>query len=630
LSPEYLIVWDCEQSPPKYGHVWHWNGYNVDEKQYYLLDILEENSSKFKHQFFQSVNELLALLFNQTHPLSKKISSWSIFWWMNRLVEKNPLKSPMVLDGLRLLAFAEEIGSIEASTIQYVGDKPSIAKALKQLCSQQGLTFLWEKTEEQNKKTWLRRIWSIFPPQIQAFVFLLRYIGRHWKLREGGTSQWFDSDTVFFFSYFDNLNDDCFDKKSFHSRYWGLLPDQLRAHGKQLNWMNLFMPGNDVTDAATGNRLLKIFNQNPHEHGHHAFLESFLSFDVLFKVFRDWFLIQICFLRLNRKIEKSVSKHQQCWLWPVLRKDWRDSIIGVTAMQNLLWIHLFDKALNFIPRQAIGLYLCENLDWERVFIHFWQKHGHGKLVGFAHSTIRDMDLNYFDSPHYWEKTGLAGPPRPDTIAISGPAAWNVLIEDGHNMDYYSQVEALRYMYLSELSLSNRNNFKNNSETKRHILVLGDTLPDTTHRMLKLIEDAFSDLSNHYDFWIKPHPNNPIELARYPRLVIQFKDNPLDRLLPMADLTLASVFTSATLDSFCSGVPTINYLDPYDLNFSNLRGFDNVEFISSASELIEACNKIDSGEKHSGGKPDDFFWLDSDLSRWKKSLGSESFKTLKKK
>ena len=87
------------------------------------------------------------------------------------------------------------------------------------------------------------------------------------------------------------------------------------------------------------------------------------------------------------------------------------------------------------------------------------------------------------------------------------------------MDYYSQVEALRYMYLSELSLSNRNNFKNNSETKRHILVLGDTLPDTTHRMLKLIEDAFSDLSNRYDFWIKPHPNNPIELARYPRLVI---------------------------------------------------------------------------------------------------------------
>ena len=56
----------------------------------------------------------------------------------------------------------------------------------------------------------------------------------------------------------------------------------------------------------------------------------------------------------------------------------------------------------------------------------------------------------------------------------------------------------------------------------------------------------------------------------------------------------------------------------------------MEFISSASELIEACNKIDSGEKRSGGNPDDFFWLDSDLSRWKKSLGSESFKTLKKK
>ena len=49
-----------------------------------------------------------------------------------------------------------------------------------------------------------------------------------------------------------------------------------------------------------------------------------------------------------------------------------------------------------LPRQRLGLYLCENQGWERIFIRAWRKHGHGKLIGVAHSTIGYWDMRYFD------------------------------------------------------------------------------------------------------------------------------------------------------------------------------------------------------------------------------------------
>ena len=70
---------------------------------------------------------------------------------------------------------------------------------------------------------------------------------------------------------------------------------------------------------------------------------------------------------------------------------------------------------------------------------------------------------------------------------------------------------------------------------------------------------------------------------------------------------------------------INYLDPCDLNFSNLRGIKGAEFVSSASELIEAVERIESGD-WVPGKPEDFFWLDPDLPRWKRLLALEPAET----
>ena len=53
-----------------------------------------------------------------------------------------------------------------------------------------------------------------------------------------------------------------------------------------------------------------------------------------------------------------------------LHERLEDSWMGPVAMQNILWLHLFDKMLRSLPQQQVGLYLMENQGWERIFYTF--------------------------------------------------------------------------------------------------------------------------------------------------------------------------------------------------------------------------------------------------------------------
>ena len=129
-----------------------------------------------------------------------------------------------------------------------------------------------------------------------------------------------------------------------------------------------------------------------------------------------------------------------------LHKDWEDSWMGPVAMQNILWLHLFDKMLRSLPQQQVGLYLMENQGWERISLYFWHKHAHGTLIGVPHSTIRYWDLRYFDT--HTAKT-LSDLPNPDLIAVNGVHAWQMLNNASYPMRHCVQVEALRYQYLNK-------------------------------------------------------------------------------------------------------------------------------------------------------------------------------------
>ena len=57
----------------------------------------------------------------------------------------------------------------------------------------------------------------------------------------------------------------------------------------------------------------------------------------------------------------------------------------------------------------------ENQNWERIFLFFWRKNGHGKNIGVKHTTIRYWDLRYFDI----SKNKFFNLPQPDLVAVNG-------------------------------------------------------------------------------------------------------------------------------------------------------------------------------------------------------------------
>ena len=252
----------------------------------------------------------------------------------------------------------------------------------------------------------------------------------------------------------------------------------------------------------------------------------------------------------------------------------------------------------------------ENQGWERIFLHFWRKHGHGTIIGVPHSTIRYWDLRYFDTQTH---QSLGGLPQPDLVALNGEHAWQMLKSSGYPMDRCVRVEALRYQYLTDFKT-----FEPKTTAKgtlMRLLVLGDIQKETTHQMLLHLEEAFAKCSRSMEVWIKPHPNNPIELKKYRKLTAQLKLESLPELFRDVHVVMASVFTSASLDAFCFGLPLINHLDQQNFNFSPLRGHSKAKFVSSSNEINELLRDDHFTSTAPCVNASEFFWLDENLSGW---------------
>ena len=292
----------------------------------------------------------------------------------------------------------------------------------------------------------------------------------------------------------------------------------------------------------------------------------------------------------------------------MMKDDWKDSLTNRIGMQNIIWLNIFDEILSNMPKQKLCLYLCENQGWEKILLRKFREHHPGKIIGVAHSTISFWDLRYFDS-----LGKNINQPKPDCIAINGEHAWKELKKSNQNMNIYKKVEALRYLYLSDIT----NSLKKENK-KKELLIIGDILPKTTNNLLYCINKVFSSIKSNYVIKFKPHPANFIIDNKFSFLE-EFRSNkPINELLNDEMIVITSGFTSAGLDAYCYGAKVICYLDSNKLNYSILKGVDGVSFFSNSKELSKELNNIN----HKLRKPvftENFFWLNRKLPMWKKLL-----------
>lgn len=604
-----VVVWDVSGDPPcTEGHLL-WRGHENCGEAVSLLKIVESESDSLRERYFTIRKQLLEVVGVAVESMSFGKEMQKQLLWMSLLVESNTMISPL-LSVLRLLAVESLLKQNRISKICYKGKERAVAQALGLLADRYDAAFCWG-----DGKLARRRCFFPWAEEVRCYCrawgsFLRAGIRAMWYAT-GNRDRWFSGEnSVFFVSYFTNLDGCAARKKQYESLYWGTLPRKLVEWGKTLNWLQLPIVGTGPKPKE-GAMWLRGFTERMFENGHHAFLDSFFSWEVLLKTMRR-FLMQPFFYGIwAGKAEREIKQTEGGWLWPLFVSDFRRSFVGGVAVQHLLVWNLFDSAMRKIPKQKIGFYLCENLGWERAFLAGWRKYGHGTIIGVAHATVRYWDLRYFSEKGLDKIPVVCDLPKPDFLAVNGNAAVEVLRHAGYPMNKMVAVEALRYLYLGKARM-----MRDRGIGKKRMVVFGDILVGTTERLLRSVEEVAVELEERYEVSVKSHPANLVDLKNFPNLRAKLFEGNIQEVLSEAEVALASVYTSSGLDAACAGVRTAIFLDPEECNFSPLRSVAGTEFFSSGRELLQVIARLETSSDIAQSV-EDYFWVDSELPRWKK-------------
>jgi len=603
------------------GLVYRWSGYAEADSVHSLLRYVESHGDRLRRRYMAWVHDCGESRLEGKRLIDHlALEDGLSYWWMTLFVEQSPWKSPAIIDALRLFALEEILVQQRPVTLRLISGNRNLHVVLSGLCQNLGIAYKWQRPPlKSRRRLSIRGIYRILPQPVQALISLARHLHRRWPLRRVDKSGWFGGDrSVLYCSYFIHLDEQSCTNGKFYSHQWEGLPKVLHDGGYRANWLQHYFEGSALPNTQTAMNWVQGFNRQRHEQGFHVFVDAYLSLRVVLRVLRGWLKITFVSFRLAHVNRAFCPQGSQFSLWPIMREDWRASLRGPVAIRNHLWLALFEQALRHLPHQKTGLYLRENQAWERAFVHAWRKHGHGRLIGVVHSTVRYWDLRYFTDPRTVRSLAPYPIPQPDITALNGKATVDAYLSVDYPKAAIAECEAVRYGYLHELRAGRSPRRAKGHEIK--VLVLGDYLPSGTIKMMRLLEAAVPHISNRTTYTVKPHPSFIVKAYDYPSLHLEIVMDPLGRILHDFDVAYSSSLTSAAVDAYLAGLPVVVVLDETTLNFSPLRGQPGVRFVSTPEQLAEALQTADQSV---GPSPNhsEFFFLDPALPRWQRLLSS---------
>lgn len=624
-----VVVWALEGEPPDAGEVLLWDSYADGSRMQSVPRYLEAHARRLRSRYLEFIHDLGERRINGKSVAEHlDLGDGFSFWWMTRLAEKSPFKSPQLYDCLRLMALEEMLCQLGPQRLVLHFQQRDLAEAVEVMCRNLGIDFVRHYARPKKRKWSPRDIYLALPYPVQGLISL-RHVMMKWPLRRLERPHWFsDRKAIFLCSYFFNLDFASCSKGVFHSNQWGAMPAYLNQSARHANWIHHFLPSPD--DGASQARLewLNLFNSDSLNQGCHSLLESYLSLGVVGRALWKWLRLSAISLPLQNLRGLFKPKDSAASLWPLLRTDWRASLRGPTALSNCLWVELFDAALKDIPRQSTGLYLWENQSWECALLRAWRRHGHGRIIGVPHATVVFWHLNNFDDPRTLTSISGCRKPMPDQLAVNGPMAWRAFEEAGNVLaSRFVEVEALRFQYLAEPGFAapgtggcNRHGGGVPADRKRRILILGDFTAKQTLKMLSCMEEALRLSGADVSLMFKPHPVSRVRQGDYPSLPFETTSSALSEILPICDLVFSSNTTSAGLEALLARLPVLVFLDDEDFNHSPMRGVEGVRFVGTARELAAALDAVRCSAP--APAPGEFFWLDREMPRWSKVLATE--------
>jgi len=396
------------------------------------------------------------------------------------------------------------------------------------------------------------------------------------------------------------------------STYWGGLPQWLQNNSTvQPDWLHNFPENIDNRKIRTATNTLK--NRSDENFGSHSLLLFKPTRETIIESTRSYFLLIKKFWTL-RAISKVKYEHSLGTnLWPLFKGEWRESLIGSTAIRHCLLIASVERFVRLMPKYEQIVYLMENQPWESPFIYSCTKHGQGHLFGVAHSTVRFWDLRYFQHQDEHSVNSEADHPSPHIIVVNGSEAKSLLQDNRWLTDNQIVVaEALRYGYLSTLT---RTRTIGKSDLP-HLVVLGDFLPSANTFLLTKLHESQKFTTTKFRMSLRSHPICKFNSEETRSFNDSITDVDLKTLLESADVVLTTANSSSAAESVSLGIPTILMVDPESLNYSPFRKTELAQFVTTAEELSSAL--IGFNDLVSSQIPD-FFCLDDDYPRWRNLL-----------
>jgi surface carbohydrate biosynthesis protein (TIGR04326 family) len=596
--------------------IWSGNNQISDNKIFSLLEIVESNAEYCKKEYISLISELGEAAVNHKKVIDHlKIDKNFSFWWTTLIVEKsNYSKSIEVNNAIKIIAFKHWFKKKNYTKIILYSHNLKLIKAMSILCSDINIKLeIKKKGEFYNKTQTYKKFYKYFPKIIQSLGWLLWELKCIWPLKGVGVKKWrLSQSKITFLSSLINLDKSSIQKGKFKSNYWPILPDLLKNNNLNSNWLHMYGNTNDLPNASKAREIINKFNNSKNGTETHTTIHSFIDLFIFCRVILN--LVRLFLVKL--KIQKIVSL-KSGMIWPFLVSDFEESLVGINATRNLLYMYLFKRAFTNLTRQEKGFYLQENQGWEYTFIHSWKKSGHkSSLFAIPHTPIKFWDLKaIIDKKTYMSSRKILLPVA-DYLGVNSDILKNMHLKNGIPSEKLIEIEALRYLHLN---YSSECTLKNLNINKYKVLLLGDIIKTNTLEQIKLLKQSLKYVRKPIQYILKPHPATPITTKDCLDLDIIITNKSINEIIDCCQLAYATSTTSASFDAYYFGAKVVTIVNPSGLNTSPLRGFKDAVFVSTPIELANVLNDIDRIKKEPKIK-ENILYIDISIPRWKKIFG----------
>lgn len=616
-----ILIWDANEKPNINADlVILWvdgeDEKNLNGKTLSISNVVEKNASNLKRRYLKWIHELSETkIKNRTVSDHLRIRSDLSFWWMTSVSQKSSITSKSgIQDAIKLLALESIISHENNPEIILHSSNTKLAECLSKYCEDKKWIFKYNT----NNKKLIKLKWkntfkySNIPAIIRTIISFCRYCVSRIDLDFQKNNKNNIIGEISFFDVLVHLDKSNKKKECFASNYWGSLLDKLTSKNIKTNWFHLYYPHPETPTFKNAKQKVRAYETNIESGQIHRMIEGNLPVEKLMQGLANYF-----YLYRKRNLIDSLKKMvypqgSELDLWPLHRDQWKESMIGPSALTECLRLGMFEVALDKLKKQKIGIYISENQPWEISLVYAWRKNNHGKIIAVPHTTVRYWDLRYFFDSNTYKIQNKTRLPLPDYVGVNGPVMYSLMVNGGYPENKIIKLEALRFMHLNNCYKDIQ---KNNIEKK--ILICGDYCKETNEKIFIFMKRIMQDLPKKYRFVFKAHPACPFKPDEETIVGLNLKidEQNIENIIHECDIIIASEITSAGVDAYCIGKRVIQIASNSGININPLREIGDVPRVKSSEKLLEEI----LSETYKKNEKIQFFYLDIQLKEWEKLI-----------